>query len=309
MDVSWLHQVEDGAKRGIGDSLSGLFSDDLMSQSSDTSSVIGSPRMSPRRTPEGLMISTHSPNLFGDPELPSPRSPTSPTSPHSPHSPFLNPGRPHHSHFAKNSDSSSVADGNETERKVKMPFAAGDADGFPKLVPAAPAFASPGGDSIAHFIYESYFGRKSLAQHDRKHAALLGCSQVADYLTLLNGGSNVVFSPNMFNNLLTAVVKKFSNEVIPRFIDSPIFQVMVCCLIQTNYFTKPSEKGNREQRDLDRKVIAKTSNALIDSVWQACHIVKKPKVEDDAASSSDESDAEHETINKEEKKVGESPKA
>jgi len=193
----------------------------------------------------------------------------------------------------KASDISEV--NNESERKMKLPFAAssnpaGEPES-PKLAQAGPAFVSPSGENIAHFIYESYFGRKSLAQRDLKHAALLGCSQVADYLTLRDGGSNVVFTPVMFNNLLAAVVKKFSNDVIPQFIDSPMFQVLVCCLIEANYFTK-SEK-TRQQRALDEEVVAKRSNVLVNSVWQTCYVTKMHKVEDhDASSSSDESDDE-----------------
>jgi len=183
--------------------------------------------------------------------------------------------------------------GNDDERKMDVlpPIdLAGGSDETPRLAQAGPAFSSPSGDSIAHFIYESYFGRKSLAQRYREQSALLGCSKIADYLTLRNGGSSVVFSPHMFNNLLAAVIKKFSNEVIPQFIDSPMFQVMVYCLIQTDYFTESSEKGKEQRRALDEEIIASNSSVLIDSVWPACYVIKKQKVEDDA-SSSDESDS------------------
>jgi len=275
-----------------------------------------------------MVISTNSLSSLGDPELMSPRSEVSTPREFGPTSP--EPNRPRRSHFAKaketgqagkaSADTDSNKDGGA--KKMKVPFAnqpgqgasdkqSSSASSLPsdseftasqqKPAQAAQAFMSTSGESIAHFIYESYFGAKSLAQRDRRHAALLGCSHVAEYLQLRDGGANVVYSPVMYNNLLAAVIKKFSNDVIPQFQESPMFQIMVYCLILTNYFTKAANKGKR-QRSADDEIIAKKSNVLINGVWQACHVVKQQSAADDDSSSSSDSDDDDD---EEEKKGGE----
>jgi hypothetical protein len=321
MDVSWLNQVEEGAKKGTDDFLSGLFTD-TMSQSSNPPSVIASPRMA-RNRPDGLVISTNSLSSLGDPELGSPRGEL--MSPRG-----GEPNRPRHSHFAKSKETSDVKKDSAADEsaKKKVPFPAtrspeeskkqasssesslpSEPD-LPKLAQTGPTFVSASGESIAHFIHESYFGRKSLAQRDPKHSALLGCSQVPDYLALRDGGSNVMFSPIMFNNLLTTVVKKFGTDVIPQFMESTAFQLLVYCLNLTNYFTKSATKGKR-QRALDDEVIAKPSNALVNGVWPACHVVKKQNDDEDDSSSDESDDGDDENADeapkKKDDKGGESP--
>jgi len=294
MDVSWLNQVEDSSKKGSDDFLSNLFTDSL-SQSSNPASV--SPQ-TPGKRPDGLSVSTHSLASVDDSDLNSSRGD------------LLSP-RTHHSHFGRKDTSSSklAPESEEAGKRIKVPVAgkqSASVSSLPSEAAEAPvqskqvaAFASSSGDAIAHFIHDRYFGHKSLAKRDMKHSALLGCSRVPDYLALRDGGASVVFSPTMFNNLLTTVVKKFSSDVIPKFLESPSFQVLVYCLSETNYFGK-SGKG-KHQRAIDDEIIAKKSNALVNGVWQACYVAKKPG-DDDSSSDDDTDDEPEEKPEKEEKK-------
>ena len=130
-------------------------------------------------------------------------------------------------------------------------------------------------DGIAHFIYDSYFGSKSLAQRVLKHSVPLGCSRIPEYLTR------------------SCVVSSLS----------------VYCLILTNHFNK---SARRHQRVIDGEIIAKRSYVLVNGFWQACYVTKMQTADDDeSSSSSDNSDDEPEAkpgpkpAEKEEKKNGE----
>jgi len=261
MDVSWLHQVESGARDDGDDFLSAMFSDSV--SPSPASMSPRSPYLCLKNSDDGMGLSS---DLLVSAE----------SSAVDLHLPQADPSRPHHSHFAKSrnnnngsrSDSpSSPIPGSETpdeekdnknnKTKVpKLPIAAMKATGSTpsgsgspgSMSPSSPARNAPQfltkiGDGIAHFIHESYFGRKSLAQHDMRHAALLGCSQIPDYLTLRDK-EKVVYSPTMYDNLVTAVTKKFTSEVLPQFLNSLSFQVLVRSLMITGFFKKTGKDKN-----------------------------------------------------------------
>jgi len=171
--------------------------------------------------------------------------------------------------------------------------------GSPRVQPTQ--FVSPNGEAIAKFIHERYFGRKSLARSDLNHAALLGCSQIPDYLAYRDKTS-ITFSPVMYNNLLTAVTKKFSSDVIPQFMNSSTFQIMVHCLALSGYYDK-AEKANKAKTDYlllmqepEQKKAKETAGGvgfespLIHSVWTVCRKAKKDaKADDDDDDDDDDS--------------------
>jgi len=326
MDVSWLHQCEDTSRKGNDDFLSNLFSD---SMSPGSNSNLGSPRMTSSR-PDNLLISSTKSFSIGDAEPGTPRG--AENRPHRSH--FAKSKQADHGkNTSESSASASTTDvgkaaiaadlpeDDDNKKKVKVPFInvrslennrqssslsslpspSGSGADLPKLADG-PAFTSNNGDAIAHFIYDSYFGHKSLAQRDLKHSALLGCSQVPDYIALRDNSDNLTFSPIMYNNLLEAVVKKFQSDVIPQFMESPTFQVMVYCLMLTNYFNKGGK--NRRQRAIDDEVIEKKSSAIIEGVWSACYVPKKDEDDDETSSSSSSSDEEDDK-----EKEGEEPKS
>jgi len=327
MDVSWLHQVESGARDGNEDFLSAMFSD----------SVAPSPAsLSPRgpRSKEDLSSDT----------LASPESSTLDLQ-----LPDHEANRPHHSHFAKSrSGNRSGSQSSASSSNPNLPKAADEdkkADSkkpkIPKLPIAgiknnggsspAPGQTSPGrsnvpkfltkiGEGIAHFIHESYFGKRSLAHSDMRHAALLGCSQIPDYLTLRDS-NKVVYSPLMYDNLVAAVTKKFTSEVLPQFLNSVSFQVMVSSLLITGYFErkdgraaqdKKQEKENeKEEQVVDNEVPEFKYDNLLKGMWQVSKPRRRQKVaendEDDESSSSSSStssdeDDEDKNDNEDEKK-------
>jgi len=164
-------------------------------------------------------------------------------------------------------------------------------------------FLTKNGETIARFIHELYFGRKSLAQADLKHAALLGCSQVPDYVTLRDK-SSVNYSPVMYNSLTSAITKKFAEDVIPQFLNSTTFQLMVYALMLSGYFEKAEKTNANNARKIllliqqpEQEAVQENvngvgyNNPLLRSVWTACKSTKKKvKSDDDDSSSSSSSD-------------------
>jgi len=314
MDVSWLHQVEAGGRSEQDDFLSAMFSD----------SVSPSPTLSPRSPFLSINKPNDEPGTHSD-LLVSPDSSAPDLSLVQP-----DPDRPHHSHFAKSMSRSSsissskppspttspaipqkVEEGNQGKQmSVKIPVAKTSTN--PPSSPSSPArqanlpqFSSKISEGIAHFIHESYFGRKSLAQRDLRHAALVGCSQVPDYLNLRDRPQDkIAFSPVMFDNLVTAVTKKFTAEVLPQFHHSISFQVMVYALKITGFFSNQDNKSQTKKRDekeeeqeeiVDENMPLLRDDDLVKNMWIACvnpNRSKKEKTkEDDSSSSSSDSDS------------------
>jgi len=154
----------------------------------------------------------------------------------------------------------------------------------------APPFLTKVGESIARFIHESYFGRKSLARHDMRHAALLGCSQIPDYINLRDGDS-IVYSPIMYDNLVTAVTKKFTSELLPQFLNSVSFQVMVSSLMITDFFDellgRASKKENQDVENPDDPVFKR--DIILRKMWTISKGVKQEaEKKDDSDDSSDD---------------------
>jgi len=248
--------------------------------------------------------------------------------------------RPHHSHFAKKSGSSTPSSASsastpklKTDDDVKKPDTKTDDkklkipklpiaglknnnnnNGSPSSSPApsspgrnnVPSFLTKIGNGIAHFIRENYFGKRSLAQRDTRHAALLGCSQVPDYLTLRDN-DNVTYSPIMYDNLVTAVTKKFTSEVLPQFLNSVPFQVMVRSLIVCGYFSKKDNKDNKpeqvskeagDNKDEDGDIRPDfDTDELLKGMWQIAKGGKKKsakKSDDDNSSDSSSSSSDDE---------------
>jgi len=291
MDVSWLHQVESGARNEQSDFLSAMFSD----------SVAPSPAMSPRgyvpgKSEDGSSEILYSPEASAiDLQLAQPQP---------------EPDRPHHSHFAKkNTSRPSSASGSrdptpstsptpaEDDKKPKVPklpiAKVSGAQTTASLSPRpsnAAQFLTKIGEGIAHLVHESYFGRKSLAQRDMRHAALLGCSQVPDYL-ILRDKDRIVYSPTMYDNLVSAVTKKFTADVLPQFLNSVCFQVMVYSLEITGFF---EDRRQDEKKSLlaDEQMPLFKEDMLLKGLWQACISAEKNEKKDDESSSSDDSDSD-----------------
>jgi len=316
MDVSWLHQVESGARDEAEDFLSAMFSD----------SVSPSPASMSPRSPYGR-------DGMSSDRLVSPESSALDLGIGAP-DPDVN--RPHRSHFAKSagnkahSQSSASsdaepkrvpsADGNKADEKKpkvpKLPVSAmksSPAPTSPSLTSKnAPQFLTKIGEGIAHFIHESYFGKKSLAQHDMRHAALLGCSQIPDYLSLRDS-DKITYSPVMYDNLVAAVTKKFTSEVLPQFLNSVSFQVMVLSLKITKYFGKKDGKIEKKEEQPTNEAEATEMgpafkrDEILKEMWQAAKGEKKnddesDESDDSSSSSSDDDDEEEEEKEKEPKK-------
>jgi len=311
MDVSWLHQVEAGDRKEQDDFLSAMFSD----------SVSPSPSLSPRSP--FLNFSRSTDDGAASDVLCSPD-----TSAFDLHL-GEEPNRPHHSHFKNRRGSDApevpgdssprdspkanpapVVEEEETKKGPRMPklpvAKTSSTSGHPTARSGAmtpgrvgnlPEFSSKISDGIAHFIYESYFGRRSLAQRDLRHAALLGCSQVPDYLKLRDS-ENVSFSPIMFDNLVTAVTKKFTADVLPQFLNSISFQVMFYALMVTGFFDnlEHQDEQAKEEKKPAEQVPLFDGNDLLKCMWQACVNPNRGKGEkkkdDDSSSSSSDSDTD-----------------
>jgi len=229
------------------------------------------------------------------------------------HLPQADANRPRRSHFAKaHSPASSVSSGDLNDSASPIPGDKKEKPRVPKLPIAAmknspilgtrtpssatspamspkgiPQFLTKIGEGIAHFIHESYFGKKSLAQHDMRHAALLGCSQIPDYLSLRDS-DKVTYSPAMYDDLVTAVTKKFTSEVLPQFLNSVSFQVMVLSLMINGQLSK--EK--KEEQPTTEAELAEISpefklDDILKEMWQAAK--GEQKQEDKNKSESDDS--------------------
>jgi len=304
MDVSWLHQVEAGGRDEQEDFLSAMFTDTVGA---------ASPPMSPRSPP----MSPRS--------LMSPRSPVSPFNdePGTPMAPLPEGDRPHHSHFVKANESgvspavdSSVSSGStipptstvpdqktDGEREKKKPknlkVSVAKPSGLGPLSPKASnveQFSSKISDAIAHFIHESYFGKRSLSHRDMRHAALLGCSQIPDYVALRDH-ENITFSPVMFDNLVAAVTKKINAEVLPQFLNSVSFQVMVYALKITGFF---ENQQTNDSKDSERMPLL-DGDELLKGMWAACvdpssNEGKETGDEDDSDSDSADEDDNHKDV-------------
>jgi len=317
MDVSWLHQAESGC-RGDDDFLSAMFSDSV----SSTPATARTPGVLKSNEPGVVGLSTDLLAAANDsnPDLLLPEH---------------EPSRPHHSHFAKSHSAAGGSAGSRSSvssdsipKKIDFPSANSSADNsaansrvkVPKLPvagirPAQSEIPSPGrsnvpqfvskiGESIARFIHESYFGKKSLAQHDMRHAALLGCSQIPDYLNLRDK-DKIVYSPVMFDNLVTAVTKKFTTEVIPQFLNSLPFQVMVRSLLITGYFKKGEKAQEHKEEQVDengKPIPAFKRDSILRWMWLIGKGIgkkanKKDEDEDDESSSSDDGDDDDDNDN------------
>jgi len=318
MDVSWLSQVEGAARSENEDFLSSLFAETVPQTPAGGATPLATPRSFTLDESNGMASSTDL-LIQSSHDLPEEN-------------------RPHHSHFAKSkaagnkkspvvptlnlgSNPQLGASGSNSPGSPGSPafspggsprFGSPGITGSPRFVPLGSPktgvqntqFLTKNGETIAHFIHDRYFGRKSLAQSDLKHAALLGCSQVPDYLTLRDK-SNLVFSPVMYNNLVAAVSKKIANDVIPQFLNSTAFQVMVFSLLLSGYFEK-AEKTNAnrnkyvllmqepEQEAVKEEVSGVgLETPLIHSVWSVCKGAKdddEVHKDDDDDSSSDGDD-------------------
>jgi len=317
MDVSWLSQVEGAARSENEDFLSTLFAESVP-QSPASMSPLNSPR--PHTLDENSAMNYSSDLLCGLDHSTSELMPAAPE-----------PDRPHRSHFAKSKDSIGETGGKKIPTVPGAASVGGDStpsigssasnsaanligsSGSPLGSPKPGAaqrtqFLTKNGETIAHFIHERYFGRKSLAQTDLKHAALLGCSQVPDYLTLRDK-SHIHYSPVMFNSLVAAVTKKFSADVIPQFLNSTTFQMMVYALTLSGYFEKGDKSGFNNARKIlllmqqqsEEETVKETvagvgfNSPLIRGVWAACRNNRKKEeqskpADDDSSSSSDSDD-------------------
>jgi len=287
MDVSWLHQVESGDRNDQGDFLSAMFSDS--GAASPTSPLL--PTSFDKAQSSDLLSSTTS----STEDLLAPRSDSA---------------RPHHSHFARSRSSSSLDEQEQSqhapdspkkespkieEEKAKgvvkipkMPIAKNPSPPSSPIKAAnVPQFSSKLSDGIAHFIQECYFGPKSLAQRDLRHAALLGCSQVPDYIQLRDK-KDVVYSPIMFDNLVTAVTKKFTMEVLPQFHNSVAFQVMVYALTLTGYFEGQGESSSKEDEESMPQFL---EDEVLKGMWLAC-VSSGPDAKKDEEDSSSDSDSD-----------------
>jgi len=309
MDVSWLNQVEGAVRNETEDFLSSVFAESVP-QSPSSVSPLSSPRPAGMDANDGMKLSS---DLLVSMEQSMSELMPENTEPEN---------RPHRSHFAKSKDADAPAAGDDANRK-KIPtvptLALGGQDsrnssteslssprssplGSPK--PQRNQFLSKNGEVIAKFIHERYFGRKSLAQSDTKHAALLGCSQIPDYLTYRDK-SSVTYSPTMYNNLVTAITKKFASDVIPQFMNSSTFQLMAYCLKLSGFFEKAQKTENNPKNLLlvqqPEHGTAKENvsgvgldNPIVHSVWLVCKSnkkdVKSPVVATTAAAADDDDD-------------------
>jgi len=279
MDVSWLHQVEAGARDDNEDFLSAMFSD----------SVSPSPAMSPRGALRTDDVSAPSSDLLVSPE----------TSSHE--VPEAEANRPRHSHFAKSGSRtpsrtpSPTEEDNGKPKVPKLPLSSASGKNSGASSPGSgsmspgrsnvPKFLTKIGEGIAHFIHETYFGKRSLAKQDMRHAALLGCSQIPDY-SALRDKEKIVYSPVMYDNLVTAVTKKFTNEVLPQFLNSVAFQIMVRSLMITHYFEKKVGKVEpHEQTDEEKEAPEFKRDSLLKYMW----VVTKGDGKDEKSDSDDSS--------------------
>jgi len=313
MDVSWLTQVEGAARNESDDFLSSLLAESIP-QSPASMSQLSSPRPGTQDENNGM---NHSSELLctldqnATEEQPS----------------------PHRSHFGKPKDANAEDGPKGRTLSVESVSPLGSPRSYTLGSPRTsalnsprtsalnsprasalssprgtqrPQFASKNGETIAQFIRERYFGRKSLAQADLKHAALLGCSQIPDYLALRDKNS-ISYTPFMYNNLVTAVTKKFSTDVIPQFLNSTSFQMMTYALVLSGFFEKiekadkthklllvvqPEEEQKKETESVNGIGF---KNPLIHCLWSACKVTKKEEKadeSDDESSSSSSSDSD-----------------
>jgi len=304
MDVGWLHQAESSARSEADDFFSSLLSEPVNPADEPAN---------PQLTHSGSSNSLGSPVERTEAE----------ESVQGPGSPLKESDRPRHSHFAKDverTNSSKVLSASQTKGIKRKDFPVTPVkidrtDSFvgthlasPVILKNAqlisPAQARPSsvrmqfltkdGDSIAHFIYESYFGRKSLARHDTKRCALLGCSQLRDYVSLRDK-EVVLFTPTMYNNLVAAVTKKFTSEVIPEFMESSSFQLMVYCLSMSHFFDEmnsrnksaTSKKPQEEVMDKDVDDPGQISGALVSGMWSACYTPHLQRDDESSATADD----------------------
>ena len=306
MDVSWLHEVETTASAADSDFLAAMLADPA------------SPLASPRASPPATAAPAATPPAADEGALLcSPRSGTL--------------DRPHFSHFASSSPptlpASPPADADTTASAATSGGGGGgDADGgdkrqrpprlqlplpqSPLTTPADPPLVSPRarllsprgspvpaarfgtrlGEAIARFVHESYFGRGSLAQRDRRHAALVGCSQVADYLRLRDN-ANVVYRADMYNALVAAVTKKLTADVLPLFLRSVAFQVLVFVLaLSTSTDPAAPPAATVPGADPDAPAPALQRDTVLRTLWPLCHETAAKDLNEDDDEEEDEED-------------------
>jgi len=280
MDVSWLHQIETGARQDGDDFLSAMFSD----------SVSASPR-TPGRSDKVSIAS----------DIPASNANVVEAS-----LADLEPNRPRHSHFARSDSQKKTPQSAEKDNdgqtsakkvvpklalsKIKGSAAEASSDPNPSAKKDVPPFLTKIGEGIAHFIHDCYFGNKSLARIDPHHSALLGCSQIPDYLALRDK-EDCVYYPSMYDNLATAVTKKFTSEVLPSFLNSVTFQIMVRSLLITDYFKKKAVKEDGFAHSGEDKLPVFESDEVLKYMWAVTVSDKKKKTanKDDISSSYDDS--------------------
>ena len=313
MDVAWLHEVETTASPADSDYLAAMLAD-------PASSPLASPRASPASSASptipveenALLCSPRSGPLAERPRFshfassPTAAAPSSP--PTLPSSPPSSPPV----------DSTAVGDGNTAEDgtggkhgknknkkqqyrtlQVQLPLPQS-----PMATPAEAPLLSPRalllsprtspmpatrfgtrlGEAIARFVHESYFGRHSLAQRDRRHAALVGCSQVPEYLRLRDN-ANTVYRPDMYNTLVAAVTKKLTADVLPLFLRAPVFQVLVFVLAlgtSTDPLAAPVATPAGPAADDDSAPApALHSDTVLRNMWPLCRETAAKDVDED----------------------------
>ena len=308
MDVSWLHEVETSASAADSDFLAAMLA--------DPASPLASPRASPpataAATPTGAAADEGA-------LLCSPRSGTL--------------DRPHFSHFASSSPptlpasppidadasaattttDSAAAPAGAGEKRKRPPRLQLPLQQSPLTTPVDPPLVSPRsrllsprgspvpatrfctrlGEAIARFVHESYFGPRSLAQRDRRHAALVGCSQVADYLRLRDN-ANTVYRPDMYNALVAAVTKKLTADVLPLFLRSVAFQVLVFVLAlstSSDPAAAPVATVTAADPDAPAPAPALESDTVLRSMWPLCRETATKGFDEDE--DEDEDDEEH----------------
>jgi len=122
------------------------------------------------------------------------------------------------------------------------------------------------------------------------------------------------FSPIMYDNLVTAVTKKFTTEILPQFLNSISFQIMVYALRVTGFFDnqeKKDESTKGESKNTNDETPLLAGDDLLRSMWQACvniHRKDDDEKEDNSSSSSSDSDTDSDTDTEEEEDKNENSK-
>jgi len=97
----------------------------------------------------------------------------------------------------------------------------------------------------------------------------LGCSRVPDYIQMRDN-QNIVFCPTMYDNLVAAVTKKFTAEVLPQFHNSLSFQIMVYALMITGFFNQQHGREAAKVTENDEHMPSFKDDPLVKGLWPAC---------------------------------------